>query len=114
VLTLDVNDLGNTGTGGSKTDRDTVTLTRVGTAALGRSAGGGSGEAGSANSAQTVASQNTTTSTDQVFAQPVIAQTALTSPQAASTFRLADLLASTNSGRSKAARSTDAIFGENS
>jgi hypothetical protein len=107
VLTFDTYDLGNTGTGGAKSDRDTINLTRVGGASFSRSAGGGSGESGSRNSAPSSVSQ-TPVVADQVFSQPAPVQTG--SNSANSVARLVDLLASANAGRAKAASSADSIF----
>jgi 6-phosphofructokinase len=94
VLTVDVHDLGHTGSGGAKTDRDTVFLTRVGLA--GRSSGGGSGEpSGFSQSSRTSSSAPPIESTDSVFAEltPV--------NPSASAIAFLDLLASSNLGRSK-------------
>ena len=109
VLTLDTYDLGNSGTGGAKSDRDTITLTRIGGDSFGRSGGGGSGEAGSRNatSGRTTTSQPGSTSpTDQFFAQPILAASQ-SGPKG-----LAESLASTNLGRAKTAASVDRIFGD--
>lgn len=113
TLTMDVNDLGNTGSGGSKVDRDTIGLSLQGFGTSGRSGGGGSGEAGSRNSPTSTAasSSNTSSASDTVFAQSAISPVSpITSSASAS--RLIDLLASNNSGRNSTVRSTDAIFGE--
>jgi hypothetical protein len=109
VLTLDVNDLGNTGTGGSKVDRDTVAITQQGFGTSGRSGGGGSGESGSRNpAASPLAVSPAPRSVDELFAAPV--QPSVVSPPMNTAARLADLLASNNSGRTQVTRSTDAIF----
>lgn len=113
VLTLDVNDLGNTGTGGSKVDRDTVQLTQQGFSPSGRSGGSGSGEAGSGNRVASASAPSAASSADEIFAAPMNSQPAIISPPATTAARLADLLASSNSGRSQVTRSTDSIFGEN-
>lgn len=107
VLTLDTYDLGNTGTGGPKSDRDSITLTRVGSSSSDRSAGGGSGEAGSRNSSGSTAVASSFAA-DQVFSQPVTIQTG--NSATASVARLADLLASANAGRAKTLKATDTLF----
>lgn len=101
VFTIDVHDLGNNGSGGHKVDRDSFTLTQVGTFAA-----GGSGEAGSANTqVRTSASARTSSSADAALA----AQASSTASQDSAT-RLAELLASSNSGRARAAINADAAF----
>lgn len=103
VLTIDTHDLGHSGSGGAKIDRDTVTITRV--AVNGRAGGGGSGESGSSTrsvSASTTA--RSATSVDAVFALPTMDA----SEDGAS--RLSDSLASANSGRSGVAASADSLF----
>ncbi len=112
VFTIDTYDLGNTGTGGAKSDRDTISLTRIGTTSFGRGGGSGSGEAGSKNTTASITIPNSTPPVDQVFAQAAVSQTALPSSQGSSAQNLADSLASANLGRAKTAASTDAIFGE--
>jgi hypothetical protein len=109
LLTVDVHDLGNTGSGGAKTDRKTVSLTVQGFGTSGRSGGSGSGEAGSRNSFAVSSLAGATQTADEVFSQPTLPPVSI----GASAARLADLLASTNSGRAKVESATDAIFGEN-
>lgn len=109
VLTIDTHDLGNTGFGGAKVDRDTVTLTRV--SGFARGAGGGSGESTSpASSASTAANPPPPSSApaDEVFASRQFSATPTSGDSAA---RFANLLASTNSGRSNASNSADRLFG---
>jgi hypothetical protein len=109
VFTIDVHDLGHNGSGGHKVDRDSFAINRVSTA--GRLAGGGSGEAGSANvnatasATEPAASAGTSSSADAIFTQ----QTTLT-PSRDGAARMADLLASTNSGRARATMNADAVF----
>lgn len=101
VLTFDVHDLGNTGSGGAKVDRDTVTLTLAGSS--GRGAGDGSGESVAPTQAPAARSVNPspTEESDRVFAELANANAN------ASTFSFIDLLASTNSGRSRSALRSD-------
>jgi hypothetical protein len=109
VFTIDVHDLGHNGSGGHKVDRDSFAINRVSTA--GRLAGGGSGEAGSANvnatasATEPAASAGTSSSADAIFTQ----QTTLP-PSRDGAARMADLLASTNSGRARATMNADAVF----
>lgn len=103
VLTIDVHDLGNNGSGGFKVDRDTVTLTQVGGA--GRLAGGGSGESGSANTQVDASASPQATATDAAISQSITL-----SPSNDGATRMADLLASSNSGRARAAKNADLVF----
>lgn len=106
VLTIDVHDLGNNGSGGHRVDRDTVTLTQVSTS--GRAAGGGSGEAGSVNtevSASAAGSARVAANADAAFSQSTTV-----SPSNDGASRMAALLASSNSGRARAAVNADSVF----
>ncbi len=102
LLTIDTHDLGNTGSGGARVDRDTVTLNRVSGF---RGAGGGGGESGSANLVRTNAPQELEDlqNTDAVFAapEPIVA------PAGDSASRLAATMSATNLGRARATKSTD-------
>lgn len=117
VLTVDVHDLGNTGTGGALTDRETIALSLVGTS--GRGAGGGSGESGSSNSSPTgvnggaIAGEATdSTIADSVFVEVETSSIPLLLASNSTAARLTDLLASANSGRAKSQQATDAVFSE--
>lgn len=108
VLTIDTHDLGHSGSGGAKVDRDTVTLTRVST--FSRGGGGGSGESGSTTNSVAANSQGTqdqSAATDAAFASATIPYS---NPRTDSSTRLADLLASSNSGRARSAIATDRVF----
>lgn len=100
VLTIDVHDLGHSGTGGHRVDRDTVNLTRI--SSEGRSADGGSGESGSANK-PVAASANVKPA---VLADSYFAQHQIQSPIRDAALQLADLLASSSPSRSKPIAST--------
>jgi large repetitive protein len=109
VLTFDTHDLGHTGSGGARVDRSTVTLTRVSGSGFGV-AGIGSGESASEGMRSSEPPTESAPGADAVFTSPVLP---LASPPASeSAVRLADLLASTNSGRARTARSTDQIFSD--
>jgi hypothetical protein len=109
ILTIDTHDLGHSGSGGAKVDRDTVTLTRVST--LARGGGGGSGESGSSTSSvQASAEQSTVanaTATDSVFSGTALP---MNNARIDTSSRLVDLLASSNSGRNKSPATADRFF----
>jgi hypothetical protein len=115
LLTLDTHDLGHTGSGGAKVDRDTVTLTRIaGSSFGGRSGGNGSGEANEPMALMPLSQADASLAaaeadslyekTSDVLQSPLYDNTAL---------RLIDLLASTNSGRAQWRSSVDAVLGAN-
>jgi hypothetical protein len=88
VFTIDVHDLGHTGVGGPKVDRDTVSLSLV-------TVQDGSGEPGSRISSESASDTHSAWTADQVFTQ-------ITSQEVdESIFRFKDLLASSNAGRAK-------------
>jgi hypothetical protein len=121
VFTIDTHDLGNTGAGGALTDRDTISLSLVGTSSSSRSAGNGSGEASSVNTAAILPPETSTTTsaasttsqsastTDTAFSDGASPTSPLLAIANTTAVRLADLLASTNLGRQKA-QSVDALF----
>lgn len=108
LLTIDTHDLGHSGSGGARVDRDTVTLNRVSGF---RGAGGGGGESGSANPLRGGDANQTKLpdASDEYFSEP---QRTLAPRSEDSASQLAISLTQSNSGRAKSAKSTDQLFSE--